>query len=213
MARLAFEFLTSSGSSTDVWSNSGLTWTADPGLPKHRHVLRAAVTTQTQSTDATLSGLAATSSTSASGAFTSLNIGTFASGTTAYTASVANSVTHAKLTPTVNDSGATVTVAGHDGRQRHGQRRHRAQRGEQRAVGGRDGRGRHHDADLHRDHHAGGGQSSNANLSGLVTATTSTSSTGSFTALTLSHLAVNVLGGDHELHGDGGRTAEDGTRS
>ncbi len=65
---------------------------------------------QTQSTDATLSGLTATSSTNSGGSFTTLNIGTFAAGTTSYSASVTNSVTHVKLTPTVNDSGATVKV-------------------------------------------------------------------------------------------------------
>ena len=65
---------------------------------------------QAQSTDATLSGLTASSSTSAGGTFTALNIGTFASGTTSYTASAANSVSHVKLTPTTNDSGATVKV-------------------------------------------------------------------------------------------------------
>ena len=67
-------------------------------------------TTPTQSTDATLSGLTATQATSASGPFSALSIGTFVSGTTGYAASVANSITHVKLTPTVNDSGATVKV-------------------------------------------------------------------------------------------------------
>ena len=62
------------------------------------------------STDATLSGLTATQATSSSGPFTSLNIGTFAASTKSYTASVANSITHVKLTPTVNDAGATVEV-------------------------------------------------------------------------------------------------------
>ena len=66
--------------------------------------------TQTQSTDTTLSGLTATSSTSSGGSFTTLNIGTFAAGTTSYSASVGNSVTHVKLTPTVNHSNATVKV-------------------------------------------------------------------------------------------------------
>ena len=40
----------------------------------------------------------------------SLDIGTFASGTTSYRGSVGNPVTHVKLTPTVNDFGATVKV-------------------------------------------------------------------------------------------------------
>ena len=69
-------------------------------------------TTPTQSTDATLSGLTATQATSASGPFSALSIGNFASGTTSYAASVGNSITHVKLTPAVNDSDATVTVAG-----------------------------------------------------------------------------------------------------
>ena len=64
------------------------------------------------STDATLSGLTASSSTSADGSFSALNIGTFAPGTTSYTATVENTVTHVKLTPTVNDSNGSVTVNG-----------------------------------------------------------------------------------------------------
>ena len=52
------------------------------------------------STDATLSGLT----------LSEINIGTFASGTTSYTASVANSVTETTVTPTVNDSGATYVI-------------------------------------------------------------------------------------------------------
>ena len=68
------------------------------------------VTPNVPSNDAALSGLTATSSTSASGAFTTLSIGTFASGTTDYSVSVANSITHVKLTPTVNNSNATVKV-------------------------------------------------------------------------------------------------------
>ena len=69
--------------------------------------------TPTQSTDATLSGLTATSSMSVSGTFTALTLSpAFAAATTAYTATVGNSITHVKLTPTVNDSGATVTVQG-----------------------------------------------------------------------------------------------------
>ena len=67
---------------------------------------------QAQSTDATLSGLTASSHTGNTGTFTTLtlNPSTFASGTTAYTATVANERTHVKLTPTVNDSNARVKV-------------------------------------------------------------------------------------------------------
>ena len=50
------------------------------------------------STDATLSGLTATSATSSSGPFAALNIGAFAASTTTYAVNVANSITHVKLT-------------------------------------------------------------------------------------------------------------------
>ena len=93
------------------WINSGVTWTA--GTPVSLSIGTSCprqTTTPTQSTDATLSGLKATSSTSATRTFSALGIGTFAAATTSYTVSVTNSVTHVKLTPTVSDSGATVKV-------------------------------------------------------------------------------------------------------
>ena len=52
------------------------------------------------STDATLSGLS----------LSDVNFGTFASGTTSYTADVTNSVTETTVTPTVNHSGATYVI-------------------------------------------------------------------------------------------------------
>ena len=54
----------------------------------------------TKSTDATLSGLT----------LSDVNFGTFASGTTSYTADVASSVTETTVTPTVNHSGATYVI-------------------------------------------------------------------------------------------------------
>ena len=60
---------------------------------------------QTRSTNANLSGLTAGSSTSSTGTFTDFSIGTFAATDTSYTASVANAQTHVKLTPTVADTG------------------------------------------------------------------------------------------------------------
>ena len=81
--------------------------TAEDGMTMQTYTVTV---TRQPSTVATLSGLTASTSTSATGSFTSLNIGTFASGTTSYTATVANSVTHAKLTPTVTHSAATVMV-------------------------------------------------------------------------------------------------------
>ncbi len=68
-----------------------------------------------QSSNANLSGLTASSSTSAAGTYAALTLSpsTFSAATTSYTATVANARTHAKLTPTVADTGkATVTVQG-----------------------------------------------------------------------------------------------------
>ena len=103
---LAFSSSSASGGvNTRQWSSTGLTWTAGTAVE-----LSIGSSCATQSTVATLSALTASTSNSASGTFTTLNIGTFASGTTTYTASVANSVTHVKLTPTTTDSDATVKV-------------------------------------------------------------------------------------------------------
>ena len=67
-----------------------------------------------RSSNANLSGLTASSSTSASGSFTSLTLTPgFSAAGTSYTATVSNARTHAKLTPTVADTGkAMVTVQG-----------------------------------------------------------------------------------------------------
>ena len=58
----------------------------------------------------TLSGLSGNTSTDGSDFSGTLDIGAFAPGTTTYTATVENAVTHVKLTPTVSESGATVKV-------------------------------------------------------------------------------------------------------
>ena len=103
----------SSSPTTTITANPALSWTA--GTPVQLSIgsscpQQTTTPTPTQSTDATLSGLTATQATSASGPFTALSIGTFNSGTTGYAASVANSITHVKLTPAVTDSNATVKV-------------------------------------------------------------------------------------------------------
>ena len=138
----------------------------------------------TTSSDATLSGLTATTSTSAAGAFTTLNIGTFAASTTSYTATVANSRTHAKLTPTVNHSSATVTVAGTAVSSGSASGAIALSVGANAItvrVTAQDGTTtKDYTVTITRE----AAQSSNANLSGL-TATTSTSSTATFTSLTL----------------------------
>ena len=63
-----------------------------------------------KSADATLSALTASGSDAADGRFAALDVGTFASGTAAYAATVENAVTHVKLTPTASDPDATVKV-------------------------------------------------------------------------------------------------------
>ena len=62
--------------------------------------LPATVSAQSQSSDATLSGLT----------LSGVNFGTFASGTTSYTASVASSVTQTTVTPSLNHSGASYVI-------------------------------------------------------------------------------------------------------
>ena len=63
-------------------------------------VLSPTVLAQSQSTDATLSGLT----------LSDVDFGTFASGTTTYTASVASTVTGTTVTPTTNHSAATFAI-------------------------------------------------------------------------------------------------------
>ena len=68
------------------------------------------------STDATLSALTATSSDAADGTFGALTLSpVFAAGTMAYTASVANAVTHVRLTATVSDTGKAMLKVGKSG--------------------------------------------------------------------------------------------------
>ena len=109
---LAFSNSSASGGvNVRQWTSTGLTWTA--GTPVSLSIGTSCpqqTTTPTQSSDATLSGLTLTQATSASGPFSALSIGNFAAGTATYAASVANSITHVKLRPTVNDSNASVKV-------------------------------------------------------------------------------------------------------
>ena len=86
---------------------SSTTWTTFSGERRIR------VNGSVPSSNANLSGLTASSGTSAQGPFSSLTLtpASFSAAMTSYTATVANSVTHVKLTPTVQDTGkATVTV-------------------------------------------------------------------------------------------------------
>ena len=67
--------------------------------------------TRRQSSDATLSSLTATPCTDGSTCSGTLTLDqTFDAGVTAYTVTVVNAITHARLTPTVNHSAATVQV-------------------------------------------------------------------------------------------------------
>ena len=78
----------------------GAICTADGKRLSNRLELTVPGPQPTLSTDATLSGLE----------LSGVNIGTFDSATTAYAASVANSVTETRVTPTTNDDGATNAV-------------------------------------------------------------------------------------------------------
>ncbi len=75
---------------------------SDPGT--------ASTSAATQSNNANLSALTAAGSTSSGGTFTAFSIGTFASATIAYSANVANTITHVKLTPTRAQASATIKV-------------------------------------------------------------------------------------------------------
>ncbi len=63
-----------------------------------------------QSTNTELSGLTVKSAASATGTFSALFVGTFDKNILSYSASVANSITHVKLTPTGAHSGASIKV-------------------------------------------------------------------------------------------------------
>ena len=67
------------------------------GIPSDE---KTVTVTRPASTDATLSALT----------LSGIDFGTFASGTTSYTAQVANSVSQTTVTPTVNDSGASYVI-------------------------------------------------------------------------------------------------------
>ena len=90
------------------WSNANLVWTV--GTPVSLSIGTSCA--QTLSSDATLSDLTALSHTSATGTFSPLALTppTFNAATTGYTATVANTITHAKLTPTANHASATIQV-------------------------------------------------------------------------------------------------------
>ncbi len=86
--------------------------TAQDGTTKKTYTVTVTRATATQSTDASLSALTAKNHTSATGTFSALALtpSTFSATTTSYTASVANSITHVKLTPTKAHSGASIKV-------------------------------------------------------------------------------------------------------
>ena len=105
--QLAFSNASQSNSNRTLgWANTGVSWSAGDT------VQLSLTEPRTASSDADLSGLTASASTSTSGTFSALTLSpsTFAAATTAYTASVENDRTHVKLTPTTSDSNATVQV-------------------------------------------------------------------------------------------------------
>ncbi len=86
--------------------------TAQDGTTKKTYTVTVTRATATQSTNASLSALTAASAASATGTFSALALSpsTFSASTTGYTASVANSITHVKLTPTKAHTGASIKV-------------------------------------------------------------------------------------------------------
>ncbi len=80
-----------------------VTVTAENGTTTKAYAVT--VTRAAASTDATLSSLS----------LSGIDIGTFAAGTTAYTASVGNAVASTQVTAATNDAGASVTIADGDG--------------------------------------------------------------------------------------------------
>ena len=108
----------------------------------------------TLSADATLSGLALAD---ADGTAVSLN-DTFASDTYKYTASVESAVEQVTVTPTVNDSGASVAYDGFDADTNKAGHQVALTEGGQRHRREGDGRGRDDHPDLHRHGDAGGGR-------------------------------------------------------
>ena len=103
--------LSSATAGVNTWTNAGLSWTA--GVPVSLSV-GTSCAQQTTSSNADLSALTAEGSTDGS-SFSALTgadsmVPAFDAATTSYRATVGNSTTHVKLTPTVDDSGATVKV-------------------------------------------------------------------------------------------------------
>ena len=86
--------------------------TAQDGTTKRTYTVTVTRAAATQSTNANLSALTAKSATSGTGTFSALALSpsSFSASTTAYTASVANSITHVKLTPTKAHTGASIKV-------------------------------------------------------------------------------------------------------
>ena len=87
---------------TATWTNPGFSWSAGD-------TVQLSLTERTDNAD--LRALTASGNERATGTFTSFSLTpAFAPGTTAYTATVPNTITHVRLTPTVADSDSTVEV-------------------------------------------------------------------------------------------------------
>ena len=101
----------------DVGSNAILvTVTAEDASTTKTYTVTITREASGLSSNANLAGLAASSNTSAGGTFTALTLSpAFSASTTSYTATVGNDVTHAKLTPTVQDTGKARVAVGKSG--------------------------------------------------------------------------------------------------
>ena len=100
----------SGGVSEVTWSDTDMVWSASDQT-------RVMLTIPDVSNNNNLSNLAAAAATRAAGPYSTLTLAPdpFAAGTVSYTATVGNDVTHAKLIPTVEDTGnATVNTGKQD---------------------------------------------------------------------------------------------------
>ena len=175
-----------------------VTVTAEDGVTTLAYTVTVTRAVPSLSDDATLSGLS----------LTGVEIGTFASGTTAYTADVDHDVETTTVTATATHAGGTVSIAAGDGNTAGGSRTWRSPRGRPEHGDG-DRRGRHCDPDLHGDGDAGGApvvgrrDAERLSLSGV--------NIGTFASGTTAYTAdVDHGRGDHHGDGDGGARWRDG---
>ncbi|WP_419915777.1 cadherin-like beta sandwich domain-containing protein [Candidatus Poriferisodalis sp.] len=168
--------------STASWSSTDMTWAASDRI-------RVVLTIPETSSNNDLSALSAETATGRNGTYSGLTLSpsSFAAGTTSYSATVGNDVTHAKLTASVADTGIASMKVGKQGETLASLADGATSDPIALAVGdnalvvevtAENGRSKTYTVTVRR-------QSANADLASLVV-TTSTSETGTYSGLTLS---------------------------